>query len=245
VEYTIVNINIPRMLLERFSKVVSDKVLSKKGLILEKYLLINTTLLSLQGIQVLKNISLKKGKDTVGEIDILLFDGKNIIIGELKNQTIPNSLQEMYKRKKDLKKATEQIKKAKAYLLKNIDNMSKELNIDLKSVENIIPIVVTSIDKIHNIIIEDILVVNALSLKIYFEKTNFALNKLDYAGNIEVVERKYYNEKLSTEDYLSFVKTNRLMKTMEFFQKYQEIKNITMFKNENIEFKMSSLSEKQ
>jgi hypothetical protein len=241
---TIVNANIPRMLLERFSKVVSSKVLSKKGLILENFLLVNISLLELQGIKVLKNIFLKEKEKMIGEIDILLFDGKNLIIGELKNQTIPNDLQEIYKRKKDLKKATIQINKAKKYLLNNIDAMSKELNIDLRKVENIIPIVITSIDKIHNIVINDTLIVNALSIKIYFEKTNLALNKLDFDGNHEVIERKYYNKFLSIDDYLSFVRTNRLLKTMDFF-KYKELKPITVFKNENIDFRISSLSEKE
>ena len=240
---TITSVNIPRMLVERFSKVVSSKTLSKKGLVLEKFLLINTVLLIKHGIKLKKNILLKEGKKIVGEIDILLFDGKNLIIGELKNQTIPNNLQEMYKRKKDLKRATIQINKAKEYLLNNRNEMSKKLNIDLENVENIIPIVVTSIDKIHNIFINDTLIVNALSINIYFEKTNFALNELDSHGNSNVVDRRYYNKILSIEDYLSFVKTNRLMKTMDFF-KYKELKSIISFKNDNVEFRISSLSEK-
>ena len=241
---TIISVNIPRMLLERFSKIVSDKVLSKKGLILENFLLTNTNLLLLQGIQVLKNIILKKGSKIVGEIDIALFDGKNLMIVELKNQTIPNNLQEIYKRKKDLKHATTQITKAKQYLLKNKTTMSKTLSIDLDKVENIIPIVATSVDKIHNININDTLIVNALSLKIYFENTNFALNTLDFDGNKNIIERKYYRENLSIDDYLSFVKTNRLMKIMKFFE-YKELKSIRLFNNKNIEFRISSFSEKK
>lgn len=237
---TIIHVNMPRMFLERFSKIVSNKILSQKGLVLEKFLLSNINLLSFYGIKVLKNIPLKKGRKTLGEIDILLFDGKEIIIVELKNQTIPNNLQELYKRKKDLKKATEQIKRAKDYLLNNIDSMSKKLDIDLNNITNITPIVATTVDKIHNITINDTLVVNTLSLKIYFEKANMALREL---GSNDVVKREYYKTIVSIADYLDFVKTNRFMDTMSFFE-YKEIKNIEIFKNEHISFRIQRLSEK-
>lgn len=57
---------------------------------------------------------------------MLLFDGINIIITELKNQSLFNSHKERYNRKKYLKKkAVEQIQKAKQFLLEHQEEFEK------------------------------------------------------------------------------------------------------------------------
>jgi len=57
------------------------------------------------------------------------------------------------------------------------------------------------------------------------------------------MKRKYYKTILSIDDYIDFIKTNRFMDTMNFFE-YKEIKNIEIFKNKHISFKIQKLSEK-
>ena len=57
---------------------------------LEKSLLFDSKKLQDRGIKVIKNIKLKVGNNESGEIDILLYDGENIIIAELKNQSLFN-----------------------------------------------------------------------------------------------------------------------------------------------------------
>jgi hypothetical protein len=66
-----------------------------------------------------KNIKLKNGSITIGEIDLLLFDGHNLIISELKNQKIYYGYKPMYQRKKDLKKASMQLNRIENYIIKN------------------------------------------------------------------------------------------------------------------------------
>mgnify|MGYP002146372172 FL=1 len=103
---------------------------------LEKSLLFDSKKLQDRGIKVIKNIKLKVGNNESGEIDILLYDGENIIIAELKNQSLFNCHKERYNRKKDLrKKAVIQINKAKKFLINHENSMSKQLGINLKNVK--------------------------------------------------------------------------------------------------------------
>ena len=101
---SIENANTPRIFIERFLEIISDKKLSEKGPMLEKSLLFDSKRLQDRGIKIIKNIKLKIDNKEIGEIDILLYDGENIIIAELKNQSLFNCHKERYNRKKDLHK---------------------------------------------------------------------------------------------------------------------------------------------
>lgn len=241
---TIVNANISRIFIERFSEILPQKKLSSKGKILENYLLSNKEKLLIRGIQIQKNIELKKGNKVIGEIDLLLYDGSNIIIAELKNQQVYNNLNTRYNRKKDLKKATLQIKKARDYLYKNKKNMSSKLNIPIDKVEKIIPIVITSLDEINNVVINDTLVTNAFLVKVYFEHDHVALR--EYGMNTSnVIERRYYNEeRIFLNEFIHFIKKNSYIKVLKFFQD-KKINDKVVFKHENILFKRRMISYKE
>lgn len=241
---TIISANLPRIFVERFVKIIPEKKLSQKGPMLEKGLLLDEENLQKRNIKIIKNIDLKIKKNTVGEIDILLFDGKRIIIAELKNQSLCNSSKERYNRKKDLKKkAVFQINKAKKFLYDHQEEMSIKLSIDIKNVTEIIPIVITSLDELHNTIIDDTLVISSFFVKMYFENDRFALREFGLNKN-EIIEEKYFNSlKIDLEEFIKFVKSNRSIKLLDYF-KDKKINTATVFSNGNTKFRRTILAQK-
>ncbi|WP_345970705.1 NERD domain-containing protein [Sulfurimonas sp. HSL1-6] len=242
---TIISANSPRLFIERFSKIISAKKKDNKGYMLEKHLLFNEEILFNRGIKIIKNIDLKLKNQKVGEIDILLFDGQNILIAELKNQRTFNNQKEMYNRKKDLKRtAVTQIKKAKKFLLTHQKEMSNKLNIDIKNADNIIPIVITPLDELNNIVLDNTLVVSSFIVKIYFENDHFAVREFGLNHDI-IIEREYFNKKrITLNEFIAFVKENKAIKLLKYF-KDKRINTVEVFEHNKTKYKRIILSQKE
>lgn len=245
-EYAIPNsieyANTTRIFMERFLKIIPANKLSKKGPMLEKSLLFDSKKLQDRGIKIIKNIALKIGKKEFGEIDILLYDGENIIIAELKNQSLFNCHKERYNRKKDLrKKAVIQINKAKEFLINHENTMSIQLGINLKNVKDIIPIVITSLDELNNLIIDNTLIISSFFIKTYFEYNHFSLKEMDLKDTT-VIKEKYFNEKkINLKEFIKFIKLNNSIKILNFF-KDRKITSVSVFENKNTKFERTILS---
>jgi len=235
---TIVNASISRLFVERFDDIISK--FSEKGKTLEKQLLPSEEVLKFRNIQMKKNIKLKTGNLTIGEIDLALFDGNTLIIAELKNQKIYYGYKEMYKRKKDLKKASAQLNNIIKYFDKNKQKASKKLGINLNLVKNIIPIIITPLDELNNQIIGNCLIVNSLLIKAYFEHDHFAIKEFGIDTN-NIVKRMYFNKKdIKLNEFIKFIRQNQSIKVVKFF-KNKKIGNSMIFKRENIMFSRTLL----
>ncbi|WP_428737229.1 hypothetical protein [Sulfurimonas sp.] len=233
VPITIKYANTPRLFVERFDDIISK--FSEKGKTLEEKLLPSEKTLSFRNIEMRKNIKLKNGSITIGEIDLLLFDGHNLIISELKNQKIYYGYKPMYQRKKDLKKASIQLNRIENYIIKNKTKLSKKLNINLHAVKKIIPIIITPLDELNNQKIDNCLVVNSLLVKSYFEYDHFAIREFGMDTN-NVVKRMYFNEKyINLDDFIAFIRSNKSIKLLKFF-KDKKIGNSVVFQKGNIKF---------
>lgn len=242
---SIISTNLPRMFLEKLKDIKLDKYMSSKGKLLEERLLQNSFEMYFSGIRILKNIELFEDNKKVTDIDILIYDGKDILIAELKNQYIHNSYDELYKRKKELsRKAVKQINLAKSYLLKNEKKMSSELNIDLSKVSNIIPIVITTIDELNNNIINDTLIVSSFLFSTYFNFDHFVVKDHNHIEEHIVKEMYFRNTKISLENFIYFIRKNKSIKILEFFSD-KKINSQTIFEHNDIVFKRIILSIKK
>lgn len=233
VPITIKYANTPRLFVERFDDIISK--FSEKGKTLEEKLLPSEKTLKFRNIEMRKNIKLKNGSITIGEIDLLLFDGRNLIISELKNQKVYYGYKPMYQRKKDLKKASKQLNRIENYIIRNKMKLSKKLNINLHAVKKIIPIIITPLDELNNQKIDNCLVVNSLLVKSYFEYDHFTIREFGMDTN-NVIKRMYFNERyINLDDFIAFIRSNKSIKLLKFF-KDKKIGNSVIFQKDNIKF---------
>lgn len=242
---TIQSANHPRIFFERFLELYSDnKYVSGKGSKMEKELLPSNDILTNSGLTVISNIELKdKGnKNLFGKIDLLLFDGKNIIIAELKNLSLYNSKSEHYNKKKYLKKvAVKQLEKAKVFLEKNKVQMSNELKIDLNNIKEIIPIIVTSLEQLNNTVIDGILVVGVTYLKTYLSTDHIALREVSIREN-RIKEKFYFRKKIiNLKEFINFINSNEIIELMGFFNT-RKINNSIVIDTEKTSFSRTILS---
>lgn len=235
---TIIYANTPRIFLERFDSIISK--FSEKGKTLEDKLLPNEKVLKFRNIEMRKNIKLKNGNITIGEIDLLLFDGNNLIIAELKNQKIYYGYKNMYQRKKDLQKASQQLNRIEKYILHNTSKLSKKLNINLDLVKKIIPIIITPLDELNNQKIDNCLIVSSILVKSYFEYDHFAIREFGMDTN-NIIKKMYFNERqITLKGFINFIKSNKSIKLLKFFRD-KKIGNSVIFKKDNIKFKRTLL----
>ena len=238
---TIINASISRLFVERFDDIISK--FSEKGKTLEEKLLPSEEVLQFRNIEMRKNIKLKKGNTTIGEIDLVLFDGNTLILAELKNQKIYYGYKEMYRRKKDLKHASMQLNRIIKYLHANNQKSSKRLGINLNLVKNIIPIIITPLDELNNQKVDNCLIVNSLLVKSYFEYDHFAMREYGMNTNI-VVKRMYFNtQEIKLKEFIDFIQKNKSIKILNFF-KDKKIGNSTIFREENFIFSRTLLKVK-
>lgn len=239
---TIIYANTARLFLEKFDDIISK--FSEKGKTLEEKLLPSEETLKFRNIKMKKNIKLKNGNSVVGEIDLLLFDGHDLIISELKNQKIYYGYKKMYERKKDLKKAAQQLNRVEKYILANKNKLSEKLSINLHGVKKIIPIIITPLDELNNQKIDNCLVVSSLLVKSYFEHDHFAIREFGMDTN-KVIKKIYFNErKIHLSNFIHFIKSNQSIKLLNFFRD-RKIGISVIFKENNIRFSRTLLKIKE
>jgi hypothetical protein len=147
----------------------------------------------------------KSGKDDPGDIDIVIWIGNRIVIGEIKCNLFPAKASEKARHLEEMRSAVSQITKKHLKFAERVESIFRDLTgYNTDGAIEIIPIVLTNVTLGVGLTIDGVPVVDLLILKKYFQ--DGCLDKfvvMDHQGNPESGYRlRFYDNPKEAEERL-------------------------------------------